>query len=74
MANLPVCGWKLEEAARKLGAMRIAGLDEAGRGPIFGPVVAAAVILPQGCRLQGLTDSKKLTEKQAQQLRTGNSL
>ena len=44
--------------------MRIAGLDEAGRGPMFGPVVAAAVILPQGFRLQGLTDSKMLTEKQ----------
>ena len=44
--------------------MRIAGLDEAGRGPMFGPVVAAAVILPQGFRLQGLTDSKLLTEKQ----------
>lgn len=43
--------------------MRIAGLDEVGRGPMFGPVVAAAVILPAGCRLQGLTDSKKLSEK-----------
>jgi ribonuclease HII len=64
MATVPVCGWALEEAARRLGAERIAGLDEVGRGPIFGPVVAAAVILPKGCRLQGLTDSKQLTEKQ----------
>ena len=64
MANHPVCGWKLERAARKLGAILIAGLDEVGRGPMFGPVVAAAVILPQGFRLQGLTDSKLLTEKQ----------
>jgi ribonuclease HII len=63
MAKPPVCGWKLEQAARKLGALRIAGLDEVGRGPLFGPVVAAAVILAPGCRLQGLNDSKKLSEK-----------
>ena len=59
----PVCGWRLENAARRTGALRIAGLDEVGRGPMFGPVVAAAVIFPQGCRLPGLNDSKKLTEK-----------
>ena len=64
MATAPICGWKLENAARRCGAARIAGLDEVGRGPMFGPVVAAAVILPKGCRLQGLTDSKQLTEKQ----------
>jgi ribonuclease HII len=64
MATVPVCGWTLENAARRGGATRIAGLDEVGRGPMFGPVVAAAVILPKGCRLQGLTDSKQLTEKQ----------
>jgi len=58
------CGWKLEKAARNLGAQSIAGLDEVGRGPMFGPVVAAAVILPLGCRLTGLTDSKLLSEKQ----------
>ena len=63
-----VCGWTLEEAARKLGALRIAGLDEVGRGPLFGPVVAAAVILPRGCRLQDLTDSKKLSEKKRNEL------
>ncbi len=63
MAKIPVCGWKLEKAARKAGAFRIAGLDEVGRGPLFGPVVAAAVILAPGCRLDGLTDSKKLSEK-----------
>jgi len=61
---VPVCGWALENAARRRGARRIAGLDEVGRGPIFGPVVAAAVILPKGGSLQGLTDSKQLTEKQ----------
>jgi ribonuclease HII len=63
MAKAPVCGFALEDAARKRGALRIAGLDEVGRGPLFGPVVAAAVILPEGCRMQGLTDSKKLSEK-----------
>jgi ribonuclease HII len=64
MAKPPVCGWKLETAARKLGFLRIAGLDEVGRGPMFGPVVAAAVILPKKCGLRGLTDSKQLNEKQ----------
>ena len=59
-----VCGWKLEKAARELGFQSIAGLDEVGRGPMFGPVVAAAVVLPFNCRLTGLTDSKLLTEKQ----------
>jgi ribonuclease HII len=68
MARTPVCGWTLENAARRRGAMRIAGLDEVGRGPLFGPVVAAAVILPRGCRLQDLTDSKKLSEKKRNEL------
>jgi ribonuclease HII len=56
------CGWSLEKAAWSCGAQRVAGLDEVGRGPMFGPVVAAAVILPPGCRLTGLTDSKQLSE------------
>lgn len=64
MGKTPVCGWKLERAARKLGFLRIAGLDEVGRGPMFGPVVAAAVVLPFECRLPGLTDSKQLSGKQ----------
>lgn len=68
MAKPPVCGWKLEKAARKLGALRIAGVDEVGRGPMFGPVVAGAVILAPGCRLPGLNDSKKLSEKKRNQL------
>jgi ribonuclease HII len=58
----------LEEAARKRGALRIAGVDEVGRGPLFGPVVAAAVILQRGCCLQGLNDSKKLSEKKRNEL------
>lgn len=60
----PICGWRLEIAALRNGALRIAGLDEVGRGPMFGPVVAAAVILPLRWRLRGLTDSKQLTENQ----------
>jgi len=63
-----MCGWTLEEAARKRGALRIAGLDEVGRGPLFGPVVAGAVILPRGCELRGLDDSKKLTERKRKEL------
>lgn len=65
MAN--VCGWTLEETARGRGALRIAGIDEVGRGPLFGPVVAAAVILAPGCHLHGLTDSKKLSEKKREE-------
>jgi ribonuclease HII len=68
MAKQPVCGWRLERAARKCGALRIAGVDEVGRGPMFGPVVAAAVILAPKCRLEGLNDSKKLSEKKRNQL------
>lgn len=68
MASAPVCGWKLEKAARRGGALHIAGCDEVGRGPLFGPVVAAAVILPTRCRLPGLNDSKKLNEKKRVEL------
>ena len=68
MAKTPVCGWKLERAARKCGALRIAGIDEVGRGPMFGPVVAAAVILAPRTRFDGLTDSKKLSEKKRNEL------
>jgi len=45
---------------RRRGYARVAGVDEAGRGPLAGPVVAAAVVLPEGCVLPGLDDSKKL--------------
>ncbi|WP_303722356.1 ribonuclease HII [Malonomonas rubra] len=53
-----------EEQAAARGCQAVAGVDEAGRGPLAGPVVAAAVILPQDFSLPGLTDSKKLSEKQ----------
>ena len=56
-----LCCTRFERAARKLGWTRIAGLDEAGRGALFGPVVAAAVILNPKRRIVGLDDSKKLT-------------
>ena len=67
-SGAPVCGWRLENAARKCGALRIAGVDEVGRGPMFGPVVAAAVILAPRCRLDGLNDSKKVSEKKRNEL------
>ena len=57
-----------EQGARKSGYTRIAGLDEAGRGPLAGPVVAAAVILPEGLLIQGLTDSKLVNEADRERL------
>lgn len=54
---------KFEKELYKKGITLIAGVDEVGRGPLVGPVVASAVILPQNYRLEGLTDSKKLSEK-----------
>ena len=50
------------------GYAAVCGCDEAGRGPLCGPVVAAAVILPLGCEIEGLNDSKKLTEKKREAL------
>lgn len=52
-----------EAAAYAAGRSRVCGIDEAGRGPLAGPVVAAAVVLPMGYELPGLNDSKKLTAK-----------
>ncbi|MFZ5753670.1 MAG: ribonuclease HII [Bacillota bacterium] len=53
--------WEKETDLRKNGYTHIAGLDEAGRGPLAGPVVAACVVLSSGCSLPGLNDSKQLT-------------
>ena len=53
-----------ERACRQKGYKRIAGIDEAGRGALAGPVIAAAVILPVNCKIEGLKDSKQLTAKQ----------
>jgi len=63
-----LCSSRFERAARKLGWTRIAGLDEAGRGALFGPVVAAAVILNPKRRIVGLDDSKKLTAERRVEL------
>ena len=56
-------GWDIEDAAYAQGYTAVCGCDEAGRGPLAGPVVAAAVILPRRCDIPGLNDSKKLSEK-----------
>ncbi len=53
--------WAFEKKARETGHQIVAGIDEAGRGPLAGPVVSAAVILPDGVDLPGIDDSKKLT-------------
>ena len=55
--------FKYEKEASLLGYKTICGIDEAGRGPLAGPVCAAAVVLPVDCIVEGLDDSKKLSEK-----------
>ena len=60
--------WNFEHAAMEEGFSLICGVDEAGRGPLAGPVCAAAVILPPGLELEGLNDSKKLSEKRREAL------
>ena len=57
-----------EIQAHEKGYKVVCGIDEAGRGPLAGPVVAAAVILPEGLMIEGLNDSKKLTEKKREKL------
>ena len=59
--------YKYEKELNKKGITLIAGVDEVGRGPLIGPVVAAAVILPKDFKLDGLTDSKKLSEKKREE-------
>lgn len=62
---------KLSEYERNCyekGYEHIAGIDEAGRGPLAGPVVAAAVILPKDCLIEGVNDSKKISEKKREKL------
>ena len=61
---------EFEQEARRCGYRRIAGVDEAGRGPLAGPVVAAAVILPVRCRLIGVDDSKQLSVSERDRLYT----
>jgi len=60
--------WEIENSFYSDDIQMICGVDEAGRGPLAGPVCAAAVILPKGLELPGLTDSKKLTDKKRREL------
>ena len=60
--------WTLEHEIYDEGFRLLCGVDEAGRGPLAGPVCAAAVILPVGLEIPGLNDSKKLTEKKREEL------
>ena len=60
--------FEFEDDKYEKGFTAVCGCDEAGRGPLCGPVVAAAVILPRGLVIQGLNDSKKLTEKKREAL------
>ena len=60
--------WTYETEAHAAGFSLVCGVDEAGAGPLMGPVYAAAVILPDNCDLPGLNDSKKLTEKKREAL------
>ena len=60
--------WRIEEELFSQGIHQICGVDEAGRGPLAGPVCAAAVILPPHLEIPGLNDSKKLTDKRRREL------
>lgn len=60
--------WEIEDALHAEGYDTICGVDEAGRGPLAGPVCAAAVILPRDIEIPGLDDSKKLTAKRREEL------
>ena len=60
--------WSIEDACRREGYDLICGVDEAGRGPLAGPVCAAAVILPVHLEIPGLNDSKKLSDKRRREL------
>ena len=68
MADKPVPTYEFERNAVANGYSVVCGIDEAGRGPLAGPVFAAAVILPDGCEIPGLNDSKKLTAKKREAL------
>lgn len=60
--------WEIENGYFEQGIKLVCGVDEAGRGPLAGPVCAAAVILPAGLEIPGLNDSKKLTDKKRREL------
>ena len=60
--------WQIEDSCAEQGYIMVCGVDEAGRGPLAGPVCAAAVILPPDVPLEGLNDSKKLSDKKRREL------
>ena len=60
--------WEIEQEVFDQGYTLVCGVDEAGRGPLAGPVCAAAVILPKGVEIPGLNDSKKLSDKRRREL------
>jgi ribonuclease HII len=60
--------YRFESAAWRRGVTRLAGVDEAGRGPLAGPVVAAAVVLPPGTRIHGVDDSKRVLAQERERL------
>ena len=60
--------WEIEQGLMAQGITAICGVDEAGRGPLAGPVCAAAVILPENLEIPGLNDSKKLTDRKRREL------
>ena len=66
MSNINM--WEIEDGFYAQGVKIICGVDEAGRGPLAGPVCAAAVILPEHLEIPGLTDSKKLSDKKRREL------
>ena len=66
--HISLASYELEAAARAEGYAHVCGADEAGAGPLRGPVYATAVILPEGCVIEGLDDSKKLSEKKREAL------
>ena len=68
MIDMAELDYRLEQEWIDRGFPMVCGVDEAGRGPLCGPVVAAAVILPTGLVIDGLNDSKKLTEKKREKL------
>lgn len=66
--NYPAEIQQFERTLRQQGYQRVAGIDEAGRGALAGPVVAAAVVLPINCQISGVTDSKQLTPNRRSEL------
>ncbi len=60
--------YNIENSLKEKGFNLICGVDEAGRGPLAGPVAVGAVVLPENCEIEGLNDSKKLSEKKREEL------